>query len=150
MPEQRNLILAIVLSVTIIIGFQYFYELPRIQDEQRRQAAIEESTGGSVTPTPAPRLPPPARRAPRLRQHLAACRPTSRPRAPRETVLAAGERVAIDNGRLTGSFGVTGGRIDDVVMTSYHDLDQCRRRQRHLVQSSGLARCLFRGVRLGT
>ena len=31
MPEQRNLILAIVLSVTIILAFQYFYELPRIK-----------------------------------------------------------------------------------------------------------------------
>ena len=39
MPEQRNLILAIVLSVTIIIAFQYFYELPRIKDAQRQQAS---------------------------------------------------------------------------------------------------------------
>ena len=31
MPDQRNLILAIVLSVTIILAFQYFYELPRIK-----------------------------------------------------------------------------------------------------------------------
>ena len=34
MPEQRNLILAIVLSVTIIIAFQYFYELPRMKPER--------------------------------------------------------------------------------------------------------------------
>ena len=42
MPDQRNLILAIVLSVTIIIAFQYFYELPRIKDAQRQEAIRTE------------------------------------------------------------------------------------------------------------
>ena len=44
MPEQRNLILAIVLSVTIIIAFQYFYELPRIKEAQRQEATRTEQT----------------------------------------------------------------------------------------------------------
>ena len=44
MPEQRNLILAIVLSVTIIIAFQYFYELPRIHDARQQQAVRTEQT----------------------------------------------------------------------------------------------------------
>ena len=121
MPEQRNLILAIVLSVTIIIGFQYFYELPRIQEEQRRQTAIEESTGSSTAPTPAPSSSAldettPGTSAPAAPGSV----PTDQPvEASRETVLAEGERIAIDNGRLTGSLSVTGGRIDDIVMTNY-------------------------------
>jgi YidC/Oxa1 family membrane protein insertase len=119
MPEQRNLILAIVLSVTIIIAFQYFYELPRIQEEQRRQAAIEESTGGSVSSTPAPS---------RTGQTSAAggtsaapgSVPTDQPGVvSRDDVLSSNERITIENDRLTGSFGVTGGRIDDIVMTNY-------------------------------
>ena len=119
MPEQRNLILAIVLSVTIIIAFQYFYELPRIQEEQRRQAAIEESTGGSVSPTPAPS---------RTGQTDSATGTTAAPGSvptdqpglvSRDDVLSSNERITIENGRLTGSFGVTGGRIDDIVMTDY-------------------------------
>ena len=82
MPEQRNLILAIVLSVTIIIAFQYFYELPRIKEAQQQQAtrteqAVDESappSGDTVAPSPpgtaggagsAPVLPPLARRRPR-------------------------------------------------------------------------------------
>ena len=44
MPDQRNLILAIVLSVTIIVAFQYFYELPRIKETQRSQPVQTEST----------------------------------------------------------------------------------------------------------
>jgi len=117
MPEQRNLILAIVLSVTIIIGFQYFYELPRIQEEQRRQAAIEESTGGSTAPTPAPAT---SAGVSTTNPAVPGSVPTDQPvEASRDTVLAEGERITIDNGRLTGSFGVTGGRIDDIVMTDY-------------------------------
>ncbi|MGI9418715.1 MAG: membrane protein insertase YidC, partial [Geminicoccaceae bacterium] len=121
MPEQRNLILAIVLSVTIIIGFQYFYELPRIQDEQRRQAAIEESTGSSTAPTPAPSSSVSDKATPGTSAPAAlGSVPTDQPvEASRETVLAEGERIAIDNGRLTGSLSVTGGRIDDIVMTNY-------------------------------
>ncbi|MEZ5930851.1 MAG: membrane protein insertase YidC [Alphaproteobacteria bacterium] len=115
MPEQRNLILAIVLSVTIIIGFQYFYEMPRIQDQQRRQAAVEESTGSSTTPAPAT-----TGSATTSSPAVPGSVPTGQPvEASRESVLAAGERIAIDNGRLTGSIGLTGARIDDIVMTDY-------------------------------
>ncbi len=116
MPEQRNLILAIVLSVTIIIGFQYFFEMPRIQEEQRRQAAIEQSTGSSVAPTPSPGQTTGTATTPAVPGSVPTELATP---ASRDSVLAEGDRVAIDNGRLTGSFGLTGGRIDDVVMTDY-------------------------------
>ncbi len=117
MPEQRNLVLAIVLSVTIIIGFQYFYEMPRIQEEQRRQAAVEQSTGGSVAPTPSPER---SGQAGSSTASAPGSVPTGQPtEASRDAVLAEGERIAIDNGRLTGSLSLTGGRIDDIVMTDY-------------------------------
>ena len=57
MPEQRNLILAIVLSVTIILAFQYFYELPRIKEAQRQQPAPSEQVTapeGTTTPGSSP------------------------------------------------------------------------------------------------
>jgi YidC/Oxa1 family membrane protein insertase len=118
MPEQRNLILAIVLSVTIIIAFQYFFEMPRIQEEQRRQAAIEQSTGGSVAPTPAPT--PGRSTTTEAAPAVPGSVPTELGRpASRDAVLAEGQRIAIDNGRLTGSFGLQGARIDDVVLSDY-------------------------------
>jgi len=43
--EQRNLVFAIVASIVILIGFQYFYELPRQrahQAELQRQAALTQ------------------------------------------------------------------------------------------------------------
>ena len=61
MPEQRNLILAIVLSVTIIIAFQYFYELPRVRDAQRHQAQRTEQTAPPDSPEQAaPGVAPPS------------------------------------------------------------------------------------------
>ena len=102
MPEQRNLILAIVLSVTIIIGFQYFYEMPRIHEEQRRQAAIEESTGSSIAPTPAPVTAGASTGATTASPAAPGSVPTGQPvEASRDSVLAAGERIAVENARLT-------------------------------------------------
>ena len=74
MPEQRNLILAIVLSVTIIIAFQYFYELPRLKEGQRQEAQRTEQMAETAPADEAPRpkrsrrrrperRPPPRRRA---------------------------------------------------------------------------------------
>jgi YidC/Oxa1 family membrane protein insertase len=105
MPEQRNLILAIVLSVTIIIAFQYFYELPRIQEVQRQQAQrteqIDEAAPEAVAPAP-PGAPAPAEMA-------------------RTQALATAERVAIENARLEGSLALTGGRIDNLVLSDYRE-----------------------------
>jgi YidC/Oxa1 family membrane protein insertase len=109
MPEQRNLILAIVLSVTIIIAFQYFYELPRIKEAERQQAQrteqmaepapVEEAARDAAAPSP-PGAPASAEVA-------------------RTQALAATERVAIENGSVAGSLALTGGRIDNLVLSNY-------------------------------
>ena len=39
MMEQRNLILAIVLSVTILLGFQFMFEQPRMEKERAAREA---------------------------------------------------------------------------------------------------------------
>ena len=112
MPEQRNLILAIVLSVTIILAFQYFYELPRIKEAQRQPPAPTEQTmpsaeGAPGTTTPVvPDAVTPGAEAVASGQTL-------------EQSLARGERVAIENGRVHGSVALIGGRIDHVVLSDY-------------------------------
>jgi YidC/Oxa1 family membrane protein insertase len=106
MPEQRNLILAIVLSVTIIIAFQYFYELPRIKQAQRQEAQRTEQ----VTEAPQQASPEAVAPAPGV--------PAS-PEAARTQALATTARVAIDNGSVKGSLALTGGRIDNLVLSNY-------------------------------
>ena len=52
--DQRNLILAIVVSLSILLAFEFFYNSPRLQKEAARQQAIEQSLPqtGSETGTP--------------------------------------------------------------------------------------------------
>jgi YidC/Oxa1 family membrane protein insertase len=116
MPEQRNLILAIVLSVTIILAFQYFYELPRVREAQRQQAQRTEQT------TPAA---PSAGHAPGTTVAPAgpgAMAPGAEAGAPGQTraeILDSTARVTIENPRLSGSLALTGGRIDNLVLSDY-------------------------------
>ncbi|MEE8533246.1 MAG: membrane protein insertase YidC, partial [Alphaproteobacteria bacterium] len=56
MTDQRNLILAVAISIAIVLGFQYFYEVPRVQqlaDQQAAQQALEPArVPGAEVPLP--------------------------------------------------------------------------------------------------
>jgi YidC/Oxa1 family membrane protein insertase len=114
MPEQRNLILAIVLSVTIILAFQYFYELPRIKEAQRQPPAPTAETAPPPTAEGAPEGTAPV--TPGTVTPGAVSAPSGQTI---EQSLAASERVGILTPRLHGSFALTGGRIDNVVLSDY-------------------------------
>ena len=108
MPEQRNLILAIVLSVTIILAFQYFYELPRIKEAQRQQPAPSEQVGAPADPA-----------APGVAGTVTPGGDAPTPGQTPEQTLAESARVEIRNERVSGSLALTGGRIYDIVLSDY-------------------------------
>src|SRR5690348_17700150 len=69
--HQKNLLLAIVLSVAVLLAWQMFYAGPKLKDEQeRRQRAQQEQTHTkpSAAPTVAPGEAPQAA-APRSEEH---------------------------------------------------------------------------------
>ncbi|RDI59377.1 membrane protein insertase YidC [Microvirga subterranea] len=114
--ENRNLIVAIVLSVAVLIGWQYFFAAP--QADKQRQAAQQQQTT-HVTPN-----------APTPSQAGGPSAPVpgtvpSTPAAPvvesREAALARTPRVAIDTPAIAGSINLRGGRIDDVALKNYHE-----------------------------
>ena len=110
MSDQRNLILAIALSVAVIFGFQFFYEMPRQREAQLRQAAqqaeqVQETTTAPGAPGAAPGVPGAS---------------TAQPMT-REASLAASPRVRIDNGAIHGSIALRGSRIDDVTLQRYRE-----------------------------
>jgi YidC/Oxa1 family membrane protein insertase len=117
--EQRNLLLAIVLSVGILIGFQYLFERlrpppppPPAVPTQTAPAPGTAPTGaapGSVAPSTVPGATP---------TPGTAAAPTSETR---EQALAEQPRVKIDAPRLHGSVALTGGRIDDLTLANYHE-----------------------------
>ena len=104
MSDQRNLILAIVLSVVIILGFQFFYEMPRMREAQER-AEAQRATTQTAPAEPAPVQPPAAVPG-------ASAPVPAGPEAP---------RLRIDNGRLHGSISLKGARIDRLTLADYRE-----------------------------
>ena len=53
MTDQRNMIIAIALSIAILLGFQYLVEKPRHEErlaEQARQEALQAEQAASNAP----------------------------------------------------------------------------------------------------
>ena len=116
MSEQRNLIIAIALSVAILLGFQLFYERPRL--EKAQQAAQQQSQSQAVQPQAGSSKPAisSAPSAPGTPVTSDAVKTASRAEA-----LAASPRVRIDTRRLHGSIALKGGRLDDLTLADYHE-----------------------------
>jgi YidC/Oxa1 family membrane protein insertase len=102
MPEQRNLILAIVLSAAVLFGWQYFIANPQMAQEQARQATIAEQMVENEG-QPQARIPDLPREA-----------------VPRAEALAQSQRVPIETPTLGGSINLTGALLDDLRLRDYH------------------------------
>ena len=138
--EQRNLLLAIVLSVGILIAFQFAFE--RLRPPQ----PPPPSGGTSVTApaTPGQSAPPasatssttaPASSAPGAASGQAA--------APRGVVIAERPRVKIDTPSLHGSIDLVGARIDDLTLARFHETVSPKSPEVVLLQPPGTADAYF-------
>lgn len=120
MSENRNTILAIVLSLVVLLGWQYFYAGPELeqqqaalQAQQETQAAQQTAAGGVNPDAPVPTSPTGTTAAPSASGQQAF--------ATRDQALAASSRITIDTPRLEGSINLTGGRLDDLRLKDYHE-----------------------------
>lgn len=116
MTDQKNLVLSIVISVAILFGFHFFYELPRqkaAQAELERQRALQEQT---VAANPAPNADLPQAPAPVAAPGAAVGQPSS---ATPPEAASAGQRLRIDTPRLHGTLNLRGGRFDDLTLADY-------------------------------
>lgn len=102
--EQRNLLLAIVLSLAILIGFQFLFPPPppTPQEQQQSQEVPDAS-------------------APTLSTEPGAPGGTAVPSAPsREDAIGVSPRVSIETTAVSGSIALRGARIDDLTLKRYH------------------------------
>src|SRR5665213_1737466 len=120
MTDNRNTILAVILSGLVLIGWQYFFNVPQM--EKRR---AEEQAQSELTKTPPPpaaaaaqsgAAPAPSANAPATNQAAAAA-----PVVDREAAIASTPRVKIDTPRLTGSILLKGARIDDLSLVQFRE-----------------------------
>ncbi|MFZ0722185.1 MAG: membrane protein insertase YidC, partial [Xanthobacteraceae bacterium] len=120
MGEYKNTIIAIVLSLVVVIGWQYFIGYPQMQRQQEQaqlkkqeQAQVQPGAAqpNAAQPSPSTASAPPVPNAPT----------TEPPAASRAAVIAASPHVTIDTPRLQGSIDLKGGRIDDLSLTQYRE-----------------------------
>src|SRR5580704_15902477 len=121
MGDHKNTILAVVLSIIVVVGWQYFIAYPQVERQhQQAQLKQQEQTQvqpgatqpGAAQPGPAPEVPGTPAAAIPSSQALAASR---------EVVIGSTPRIAINTPRLGGSIDLKGGRIDDLTLTQYRE-----------------------------
>lgn len=121
MNEQRNMIMAIVASLAILLGYQYFFEMPRLERERAtqaaRNAATSPATGDATAPKPSEGNPVP----PAADKSGSANDVPGRSGLSRTAALASGKRVEIQSPRVHGSISLQGGRLDDVMLRDYRE-----------------------------
>ena len=124
MTDNRNTILAVILSGLVLIAWQFFYNMPQMEKQRAAERAQSElvkpaAQGGSTaTPTATPQTgaaPSPAANAP------AANQPASAAPVSRETAIASAPRIRIDTPRVSGSISLKGARIDDLALVQFRE-----------------------------
>ncbi len=139
--NNRNFMLAIILSGLVLLLWQIFYAGPEMEKERlKRQQAQEfaaSQKGDVPTPTqPGANIPAPSATASGVQAPgsvqapvPSGATPGAAPSVPgslasrkldRNTVLAQNPRYKIDTPSLSGSISLKGGRIDDLILRNYH------------------------------
>jgi YidC/Oxa1 family membrane protein insertase len=120
--EQRNLLIAIVLSVGILIAFQFAFE-------RTRPPPPPQPPGGATATAPATSGPGPAQQPATPAPATGSAPGTTAPGVAtpaqavesREAALKAQPRVRIETPRLHGSIDLSGARLDDLTLANYHE-----------------------------
>src|SRR6195952_5613239 len=123
MTDNRNTILAVILSGLVLIAWQCFYNMPQMEKQRAQQAQSELSKpapqpGATSTPgtTPQAGAPAPSANAP------GATQPASAPLVvTRDVAIAASPRIKIDTPRVSGSIALKGARIDDLALVQFRE-----------------------------
>jgi YidC/Oxa1 family membrane protein insertase len=111
MNENRNLIIAVLLSAAVLFGWEYFVAGPQLQKQQAQQALLHrhQQQQQRVETKPAPSAP--------ASQPAVGAGSLSRAAA----LKAGGARVAIDTPSLDGSLLLKGARFDDLSLKKYRE-----------------------------
>jgi YidC/Oxa1 family membrane protein insertase len=119
MTDNRNTILAVILSGIVLIAWQYFYNMPQMERQRATQqvqselAKRDQAANTTTTSPAAPATPDAPAQTPAA---VAAA-----PIVSRDAAITATPRVKIDTPRLTGSIALKGGRIDDLSLVQFRE-----------------------------
>ena len=116
MMDQKNLLVAIVLSVAILFAFQYLFQLykPALPPSSQTSAQTTPPQPAAGASNPSAAEAPASGMAPAGAASAASAET-------REAAIADQPRIKIDTPQLHGSVSLTGGRIDDLTLATYHE-----------------------------
>ena len=98
--DNKNVFVAIALSMSVLLFWGAFFETPKSQIEQKTNNQIQEKTDNSITPS--------ANQAPSINQL------TVEKKISREESINNSDRIRIENENIIGSISLEGGLIDDI------------------------------------
>ena len=120
MTDNKNTILAIVLSALVLLGWQYFFAVPQ---EKARQEQLQAQQQKQTVPTPGQPgqagQPPAQNGTPQVPGQTNA--PAAAAPVTRAAALAGSPRVSIATDSLQGSIALKGGRIDDLALLKFRE-----------------------------
>ncbi len=123
MTDNRNMILAIVLSVIVLFGWQFLIAGPQM--EQARQAEVAAQQAATETGLATPGQPGAATTAPGAGAAVPVAAGSGQPNAlrfeTREAAIAASPRLPIETAALTGSINLNGAKLDDLRLKRYRE-----------------------------
>jgi YidC/Oxa1 family membrane protein insertase len=116
MTDNKNTILAIVLSALVLLGWQYFFAVPQ---EKARQEQLQAQQQKQNVPTPDQ----PKQAQPQAQSQVPgqASAPSSAAPMDRRAALANSPRVPIATDTLQGTIALKGGRIDDLALVKFRE-----------------------------
>ncbi|WP_127144436.1 membrane protein insertase YidC [Pelagibacterium montanilacus] len=112
MTDNRNMILAIILSMMVLFGWQYFVAGPQLDQAQQQAelASQQEEAGSPDIAAPAGEGVGPGASDADIGQFET-----------REAAIGAARRIPIETDAVTGSLNLTGARIDDLQLKRYNE-----------------------------
>ncbi|WP_375412994.1 membrane protein insertase YidC [uncultured Bradyrhizobium sp.] len=119
MTDNRNTILAVILSGLVLIGWQYFFNIPQME----KQRAAERAQSEMVKPAPqaTPGRPQAGATSTPSANAPAANQPGSMAVVSRDAAISASSRVRIETPSISGSISLKGARIDDLSLVKFRD-----------------------------
>ena len=135
MIDNRNMILAVVLSIAILVGFEMYFSSTSPTPPPGEQQQTEQTPQAPGTQAPGPQAPgplAPGAQVPSLPTISAKPGAAAVPSVagvptvadwtkPNKAILDAGPRIKIITPRLHGSISISGARIDNLTLADYRE-----------------------------
>jgi YidC/Oxa1 family membrane protein insertase len=121
MTDNRNTIIAVILSGLVLIGWQYFYNIPQMEKQRAQTATQTQLANPTAQPNATPGSTTPTANSTAASGAPTNVAPANAPIVSRDSAIAASQRVKIDTPRISGSIALKGARLDDISLTKFRD-----------------------------